>query len=287
MGLPEPLTGGGRDGVAALLRGPGEAVVALDFDGTLAAIVPDPTDARAYPGAVSALARLGPKVGALAVVTGRPAEEAVAYGGFADVPGLGHLTVLGAYGAERWDAATKETRAAPPPPGVAGVRAELPAVLAASGAPPGTATEDKGRALAVHTRRTADPDGALAQLRAPLSALARRHGLIVEPGRMVLELRPPGADKGAALRAFVREKGARSVLYAGDDLGDLAAYDAVEELRGEGVPGVLVCSSAGGTGESVPELAARADLLVPGPEGVVALLEELASAVEGRPSRGT
>ncbi|GAA2062240.1 trehalose-phosphatase [Streptomyces albiaxialis] len=264
-----------------MLRVPEHAVLALDFDGTLAPIVPDPAKARAHPGAVPALARLAPRLRAVAVITGRPAEEAVAYGGFAAVEGLGHLTVLGAYGAERWDAATGEVHAAPPPPGVAAVRAGLPPLLAELGAPEGTWTEDKGRALAVHTRRTADPDGALALLREPLAALAARHGLIVEPGRMVLELRPPGADKGAALREFVREKTARAVAYAGDDLGDLAAYGAVEELRGEGVPGLLVCSSATGTGESVPELAARADVLVPGPEGVVAFLEELAEELSG------
>ncbi|MFG3254438.1 trehalose-phosphatase [Streptomyces sp. NPDC048172] len=281
MGIGEPLTGVGREGLGALLRGPGEAVLGLDFDGTLAPIVGDPADARAHPGAVPALARLAPRLRAVAVITGRPAEEAVAHGGFKGVAALAHLTVLGAYGAERWDAATGEAHAAPAPPGVAAVRAELPPLLAELGVPEGTWTEDKGRALAVHTRRTADPDRVLDLLREPLAGLAARHGLLVEPGRMVLELRPPGADKGAALKEFVREKGARSVAYAGDDLGDLAAYDAVEEMRGQGVNGLLVCSSAAGTGESVPELAARADLLVPGPEGVVAFLEGLAEEISG------
>ncbi|NDZ79024.1 trehalose-phosphatase, partial [Streptomyces sp. SID10853] len=112
-------------------------------------------------------------------------------------------------------------------------------------------------------------------LRAPLAALAARHGLIVEPGRMVLELRPPGVDKGVALTAYVRESGAGAVLYAGDDLGDLPAYDAVDALRAQGVPGLLVCSG----GDEVPELAARADLVVPGPGAVVALLAALADAV--------
>ncbi|MEH6379516.1 trehalose-phosphatase, partial [Streptomyces sp. KLMMK] len=40
--LPVPVTPAGRDGLAALLAGPQRAVVALDFDGTLAGIVPDP-----------------------------------------------------------------------------------------------------------------------------------------------------------------------------------------------------------------------------------------------------
>src|SRR2546429_55113 len=121
-------------------------------------------------------------------------------------------------------------------------------------------------------RRTADPEGVLEVLRGPLAELAGRHGLIVEPGRMVLEVRPPGIDKGVALADYVRRSSASAVLYAGDDLGDLAAFDGVERLRAEGVPGVLVCSGS----NEVTGLAARADLVVDGPTGVVGLLDALA-----------
>ncbi|MFI0911481.1 trehalose-phosphatase [Streptomyces abikoensis] len=270
--LPEPVTEAGRDGLAALLARPERAVVALDFDGTLAPIVPDPERARAHPGAVPALARLAPRLGSVAVVTGRPAGVAVRYGGFPGVPGLEHLVVLGHYGAERWDAVTGTVHAPAPHPGVAAVQAELPGVLDESGAWRGTWIEDKGRAIAVHTRRADDPQAAYDTLRAPLAALAERHGLIVEPGRLVLELRPPGMDKGVALAEYVRETGASAVLYAGDDLGDLAAFAAVEKLRTEGVPGTLVCSGSA----EVAVLAERADLVVDGPAGVVELLTGLA-----------
>ncbi|MFF4651771.1 trehalose-phosphatase [Streptomyces sp. NPDC001380] len=279
MGIPEPTTAAGAEGLAVLAADPSHAVVALDFDGTLAPIVPDPDSARAHPGAVPALARLAPLVGAVAVVTGRPAGVAVRYGGFAGVPGLEHLVVLGHYGAERWDAVTGEVRAPGVHPGVAAVRAELPGFLDRIGAWEGTWVEDKGRAVAVHTRRTEDPDTALAQLREPLLRLAGEHGLVGEPGRMVLELRPPGVDKGVALGDFLHERKARSVLYAGDDLGDLAAYAAVEQLRGEGVPGLLVCSATADGEAPVRELQERADLVVPGPAGVVALLDALADVL--------
>ncbi len=263
MGMPElqaSRTEAGQEGLAALLARPAEAVIALDFDGTLAPIVPDPDQARAHPGVVPALAALAPLVGAVVVVTGRPAEVAVRYGGFADVPGLEHLTVLGQYGAERWEARTGELSAPEPPPGVAAVRAELPAELERAGARPGTWIEDKGRAFGVHTRRTEDPQAALVYK------------------RQVLELRPPGVDKGGALTAFLAERRTHAVLFAGDDLGDLAAFAAVEKRRADGLPGVLVCSSGTTDGEApVRELADRADLLVPGPAGVVALLGALAA----------
>ncbi|KFG74597.1 trehalose-phosphatase [Streptomyces mutabilis] len=271
--LPTPATGAGREGLDALLAGPGRAVVALDFDGTLAPIVADPGRARAHPEAVPALAALAPKVAAIAVITGRPAEVAVHHGGFADVPGLDHLVVLGHYGAERWDAATGTLTTPAPHPGVATVRAELPGLLERSGAGEGAWIEEKGHAVAVHTRRAPDPQAAFDSLRAPLTDLASRNGLIVEPGRMVLELRPPGMDKGAALREYVRELDAASVLYAGDDLGDLPAFTAVDTLRTEGTPGLLVCSGS----DEVPDLRERADLVVAGPEGVVRLLRALAT----------
>ncbi|GHD91335.1 trehalose-phosphatase [Streptomyces naganishii] len=271
--LPVPATQAGRDGLAAILARPERAVIALDFDGTLAPIVADPDQARAHPDAVPALAALAPKVASVAVVTGRPAGVAVRNGGFAGVPGLEHLVVLGHYGAERWDAATGTVTAPAPHPGVAAVRAELPGVLDRAGAWQGTWIEEKGRSLAVHTRRAEDPQAAFDLLREPLADLARRHGLIVEPGRMVLELRPPGMDKGVALSDYVRDRGAASVLYAGDDLGDLPAFTAVEKLRSDGVPGVLVCSGS----TEVTELSERADLVVNGPSGVVRLLSALAA----------
>lgn len=269
--MPTPSTPAGRDGLAALLERPRRAVIALDFDGTLAEIVPDPEQARAHERAVPALAALAPKVASVAVITGRPAGVAVRYGGFAGVEGLDHLVVLGHYGAERWDAVTGTVRAPAPDPGVAAARAELPGFLDGIGAWHGTWIEEKGRAVAVHTRRAEDPQAAFDALREPLAALASRHGLILEPGRMVLELRPPGMDKGVALSEYVRETGAEAVLYAGDDLGDLAAYGAVDKLRSDGVPGLLLCS-----GSEVTELAERADLVLPGPGQVAGYLAALA-----------
>ncbi|MEU4578366.1 trehalose-phosphatase [Nonomuraea sp. NPDC023979] len=251
----------------AILKDPAGAVIGLDFDGTLSPIVPDPAAARIHPEAAAVLAELGRHVKAITIVTGRPVATALRLGpGLADVPGL---VVLGHYGFERWEQG--EITGPPPPPGVPRAEAELPFVLDALGLTAGVAVEDKGRAVAVHTRRASDPEGTLAKLREPMAKLAEKHGLVVEPGRLVLELRPPGMDKGQALSLFLAEREARSVLFAGDDLGDLAAFEAV---RGAGVPGVTVCSGSA----EVTALAERADIVVDGPDGVVALLKELTSA---------
>jgi trehalose 6-phosphate phosphatase len=281
-------TPGGRAGLAAIAADPSRALIATDYDGTLAPIVADPAAAVPAPGAAEALARLASRVGTVAIITGRAAADAVALGGFADLPGL---IVLGHYGVQRWQGGVLTEP--PVPPGVQEVRDALPGLLAAAGAPEGTAIEDKGTSLAVHTRRTADPAAALGLLREPLARLAERAGMAIEPGRMVLELRPPGMDKGAALRGLAAERAAGSVLFCGDDLGDLAAFAAVRDLRAEGIPGCAVASQSAET----TAVAEAADLVVDGPHGIVRLLSELAGALlpaalrldyaEGRPGTKT
>ena len=272
--LPVPRTAEGRAGLAAIRREPGTALIATDFDGTLSPIVARADGARAHPRAVPALRELAGLVGTLAVITGRPAGDAVELGGLGEVPGL---IVLGHYGWERWE--DGELSSPPVPPGVETVRARLPEVLAEAGAPEGTWIEDKGSALAVHTRRTADPAGALAALADPLAGLAAAAGLAVEPGRLVIELRAPGTDKGTALTALAAERRSGPVLFAGDDLGDLPAFAAVRARREAGHPGLTVCSASG----EVTELAAGADLVVAGPDGVAALLSGLARALAASP----
>lgn len=268
--LPRPRTPAGRAGLNALLRRPREALIGLDFDGTLAPIVPDPRDARAHPDAVPVLTRLAPAIRALAVITGRPAAEAIAYGGLDAVPGL---ILLGHYGWQRWQ--DGELTVPDPPPAIDKARRALPALLAGAGMPDGTWIEDKTQALAVHTRRAADPEAALARLRGPLTRLAAELGLAAEPGRLVIELRPRGVDKGTALTGLARETSARSVIFCGDDLGDLAAFDAVRQLRADGIPG---CTVASASPES-PRVAAAADLVVDGPDGIVRLLAAIAARV--------
>jgi len=246
------------------------AVVALDYDGTLAPVVDDPASAHPQVGAVAALTVLAPLVRTLAVVTGRPADTVVALGGLEAVP---ELTVLGQYGAQRWHAGQLE--GAPPLPGVAEVRAGLPEVLETAGHP-GAWVEDKDISLVVHLRRTSDPERAQAALLAPVRELGERHGLEVHEGRHVLELRPPGYDKGAALLSLC-DPAPTAVVFAGDDAGDLPAFAAVEQLRAGGCAGLLVASDSP---ECPPQLSAGADLVVDGPAGVLAVLVELAAGAQ-------
>jgi trehalose 6-phosphate phosphatase len=253
---------------AALLADPTGSLVACDYDGTLAPIVEDPGAAVPAPGAVEALARLALRVARVAVVTGRPAGDAVRLGGLERVRGV---VVLGLYGAQRWSDGVLVVP--DPPPGLAAADSAVVTLLAS--ADPGLWLERKGGSLAVHSRQAADPSGALERLLPVLTALAEQHGLQVVPGRLVLELLPAGAvqpDKGSALSGLVREVAARSVLFIGDDLGDLAAFEVCHRLRAAGVAAWSVAAA----NHEAPEVAQRADMVVDGPGGVVELLAELA-----------
>lgn len=260
----------GARAIAAIIADPAHSLVALDFDGVLSPIVGDPEQAYALPAAIAALSRLGPVL-PLAVITGRPARTAVRLGGLDRTEGLDRLVLLGQYGVERWDADSNEYSEPPEPAEVRRLVEELPQLLASLGLPE-LHIEDKGRAVAVHTRRAQDPAGALARITEPLTARAGELGLRTEPGRNVLEIRSTGQDKGIALRDLVAEKHARAVAYAGDDLGDVPAFEAVETLRGQGIAGVTVAAVS----DEQQALAERADVVRDGPEGVASWLAGLA-----------
>jgi trehalose 6-phosphate phosphatase len=256
------------DVVQALRGDRSQTLIALDFDGTLAPIVPDPADSRPQPGVIEALATLAQAGAQVAVITGRDAGTAAELGGFDAVPGV---VIEGLYGAESWQAG--ELTAPAEPAEIGQLRARLPSLLAAHGADPEVWIEDKRLSLVVHTRRAADPGAAISLLRGPVSDLAGELGLEVHDGRHVLEIRLPGYDKGAVLRRLVERFEPAAVIFAGDDVGDLPAFAVVRELRERGLRAFGVAASSA----EVSALDGVADVRVDGPAGVLALLTALAA----------
>ena len=262
---------------AALVAVASSTVVGLDFDGTLAPIVDDPESAHIHPDAPEVLVALSEVVCAVAVVTGRPARKVLALGGLDDVgrevgDAGRELYVFGQYGFERWSSSERRVVSPRPPQGLSGFLRDLPKALREAEAVDAY-VEDKGLAIAVHTRRLADPAAAYERLEPRLRDLAERYDLVLEPGRNVIEVRSPGSDKGDVVRALVEQTGAGGFLFAGDDLGDVEAFEAVAELRDAGMPTLLVCSAS----DEESALVSRSDVVVHGPEGVLELLSRLTS----------
>ncbi len=154
-----------HDFLAAATAAPDSVLVALDFDGTLAPIVDDPETSAMHPEAADALAGLGPKVGQVAIITGRPVAKVRQLGQLERRAGLGGVIVMGQYGAERWDARTGVETPPETPQSVAVATVQIERALADLGLP-GVHLEDKGQAIGIHVRRCPDPVAAFADAEA-------------------------------------------------------------------------------------------------------------------------
>jgi trehalose 6-phosphate phosphatase len=249
--------------VAALRPHLADALIATDFDGTLAPLVPDPQDSRPVAGAIGALAELARRGAQVAVITGRDALTVVRLGSLGAIPGL---LVTGLYGLETWTDGRLDSPVTPD--SIERLRERLPAVVEAGG-DPAVWIEDKRLSLVVHARKAANPAAALARLDESVRALAGELGLEVHAGADVLELRLPGYDKAGVLARLAA--GRRAALYLGDDLGDLPAFAEIRRLRASGT----VAYSAAVRSSGVPELDGAADLELPDPAAVVQLLDSL------------
>lgn len=197
----------------------------LDVDGTLADIAPHPEAVAIADHARDTLSRLADGcAGAVALVSGRS---------IADIDRLFaplHLPVAGLHGIERRDAAGRISRAEIDPRRLDAVRARLGAFADAH---PGALVEDKGLALALHYRQAPEAGDAAQALAAELASESGA-ALVVQRGKMVVELRPAGANKGTAVAAFMTEPpfAGRTPVFVGDDVTDEAGFATINAMGG-------------------------------------------------------
>lgn len=266
---------------ADVVRTGADLVVGLDFDGTLAPIVEDPTQAHVHPAVPELLVELASRVRGVAVVTGRPVRQALALGDL-DMVGARlsergrDFIVLGQYGNERWTGVDRRIVSPRPPAGLASFLREIPSLLRRAQATEAY-VEPKGLAVALHTRRLDDSEAAFARLLPLVRETAARHDLAVEPGRLVVEVRAPGMNKGIAVRDLADQWSAGGFLFAGDDLGDVEAFTELIALHQSGTPTLVVCSHGGDGPAEIEELA---DHVVDGPDGVVEMLQQLVADLD-------
>lgn len=253
---------------APLLEAPLRAVVLFDFDGSLAPIVDNPPDARPLSESVDALAALVPVMGRVGVVSGRPVSF------LRRVLPVDGIVLAGLYGMERLvegdvviDPSVEPYRG----------RAEE-AATDAERALPGLYVERKGEiACVIHWRRRPEhEEDALALGR----QIAEHHGMAAHPGRRSLEIRPPVAiDKGTTVEVLAQ--GMDTACFAGDDAGDLAAFDALDRMEESGALRYAVRIAVQST-EAPVELSDRADERVADPQELAQMLAALAVAAAAR-----
>lgn len=196
----------------------------LDLDGTLVDFAPLPGEIVVGQDLQDLLTRLHDRLdGRLAVISGRALHD---LGHHLEID---HLPAAGSHGLERRQAGGRTHRPAPAEP-LSRAFDEIAQDMDFSG----LHLERKPFSLAVHFRQRPDLAEEVSQR---VAAIAQRHGLLVQKGAMVVEVRPSGPDKGHAVRAFMAEPPFRfgSPIFVGDDLTDEAAFQAARELDGHAV----------------------------------------------------
>ena len=244
-----------------------EAALFLDFDGTLSPIVEDPEAARPLTEVGPLLARLRDRLRLVAVVSGRSAHQLLEW---LEAP----IEIWGVHGLEHVvdGHVVVDEVARPYIPAMRAVTEDARRRVGELDAP-GILVEDKGTVVTLHYRAAADVKAAGRLLHVLAEELADAHGLRIAQGKLAYELRPPIAvSKGEIVRRRAREVGAAAAAFVGDDLVDLAGFDALDDLEESRVATLRVAVTSD---EAPDELLTRADLLVDGPSGVVDLLKRL------------
>ena len=238
---------------------PNEVMLVTDFDGTLAEIGPDPARSAALPGALDALRRLSRLLKKVVVLSSRTPDDLSRL-----VPVTG-VRLIGDSGL--------------PPPNPEEKRAleqfnsEAAKLL---GSYPGVWIEIKPASSTVHLRNaTIAGEEAMALLRPLLKA----NGLLGAQGRKVIEVHSRFGGKGAAVAALLDEVDPGGVIAMGDDENDRAAF---ELLSAREIPHLTIGVSSP---EVPPDLFARCDVVLDGPEKATLFLQMLADwAQETSPS---
>ena len=257
--------------MAPITTDAGSSVVLFDFDGTLSEIVDEPSAARPRPGVVDELSALVGSYLRLGVISGRPVSFLVEH--MAD-----GLYLSGLYGLEESvDGATSTpVEVERWGPVVAAAVADLGSLMSA-GDLVGTEVEDKGLSVTVHYRRRPDRGEAVVDI---ARRVAGERGLDLRAARMSVELHPPvPTDKGHVVRRLVEGlDGCDRVMFVGDDVGDLPAFEELGRLRQEGLTTLAVAVASS---EMDPRVHDAADLVISADQVGLLLSELRAGAAHG------
>lgn len=230
----------------------------LDADGVLLEIVARPELVRASATAIAALgACQGAFDGAVAVVSGRPIDQ------LREIFAPLELAWAGLHGME-WQVPGGERRFLGPADGnIARIK---PAAMAFADTHQGVLVEDKGRTLALHTRQAPEHGAAAVALAQDLAA---QLGYDVMLGKRVVEIKPAGIDKGAAVAALLETPvfAGRTPIFAGDDVTDEAGFATVNARGGMAI----------GVGPAPQDRATAARFRCAGVDAMVAWLAQQAA----------
>lgn len=197
----------------------------LDVDGTLIDIAESPDAVQVDQVLLDLIERLfNATGGAVALVSGRSISDLQSLIGSLRVP------LAGQHGLERRDACGRLWMHAAPPATKCAIKEALAPVLSRH---PGLLLEDKGLTLALHYRKAPQLATYAQRLLSRLIA-AETSGLELQHGKCVVEIKPAGFDKGAAVAEYLAEEPFRNrrPVFIGDDLNDEHGFAEVNRMEG-------------------------------------------------------
>lgn len=206
----------------------GHTAIFLDVDGTLLDIAPTPLEVHVPPLLRESLYALWQRLdGAIAFISGRPVAEIDRIFDPLRIP------AVGGHGAEIRFQPKSEIRRSR----IATLDDSLRADFAQIGKiGKGIIVEDKGYSLAIHYRQAPEYGGEIMKNVVAICKNERCDSLEVLPGKLVVEIKPGGYDKGTGLREMMSSetfKGRRPI-FIGDDVTDNAAFAALPDFDGTG-----------------------------------------------------
>lgn len=253
-----------------LIAAPARSAILLDVDGTLAPIVTEATAATVPQPTREVLRKVADRYGLVACVTGRQPLRAL------EMVGLDNIVYFGNHGSELLRPGSSAVEVAPDAAAWQDRVQEFTTTAFSEFdlARLGVTTEDKGPIVGLHWRG-ADDDGAAEEAIRGLASEAQRRGLGVHWAKKILEVRPPvHFSKGSAVRQLLAEASIETALFAGDDLTDIHAFEALDEAVADGV--IARAIKIGVDSDEAPAaLAPAADVMLAGTEAVVEMLELL------------
>ncbi|WP_298395104.1 trehalose-phosphatase [Sphingobium sp.] len=200
------------------------AALFLDFDGTLAPLADTPDAVVVDADLLATLTDLRDRLdGRLAIVSGRSVAT------LNDL-GFGDFLLSGTHGLEF----ARPGEAVDTPPRLPAIDAVETAFNAFASDKPGVLVERKSISVGLHFRGAPQWEADAADL---TKHLARQHGLTVQQGKMLYELRPGGADKGSAVRRLMQSAPMAGGIpvFIGDDVTDEEGFAVAVELGGAGI----------------------------------------------------
>ena len=242
----------------------------FDIDGTLSPIAPTPQEARLYPGIATMLEQLRQHAH-VAIMTGRELHDG------AQLVNVDNVTYIGTHGLEWSDGlpTTHEVHIVPEAMQYIQPGKQLLDLVQQhlDSLPAGVIVQYKTVGGSLHYRTSPNPEQAREELLAFLEEPARKLGMRLREGKMIVEvLAPLAINKGQALQDYAQRFNVHGLTFAGDDRTDFDAVLVTEQLRQEGLATLSIVVRHADT---LPELLAHADIVVDGVSGMASLMQEM------------